>query len=130
MRKIFGVIAMVLLMYANSWAQSCLDMFIIPVSGELTKNAFKLLDEATAQMIKQVKEKIKKSHDEFEKDSKTTLENTRRLNKEYYVLQQDILHNQILINELQSLLTDTIASSAEAQKSKNSLDILKQVGKK
>jgi hypothetical protein len=91
---------------------------------------FEILDKTLAEeTIKNITNKIKKSHNELEKDSKTILENTRKLNKEYYIIEQDILHNQILINELQSLLTDTIASSAEAKKSKNTLEMLKKATK-
>jgi hypothetical protein len=138
MRKIFGGIFIGMLFVADAVADGCcptticFDEATIPAMALKTQEQYfsQDLDESVAKEIRKIKEKIKESHNKLEKDSKTVLENIRKLNKEYYILEQDILHNQVLINELQSILTDTIASSAEAQKSKNSLDILKQVGKK
>jgi hypothetical protein len=109
---------------------TCVDKIVLPFIMQAVIMEYKMLDMLLAEeTIGNIVKKIDKSHNELEKDSKTILENTRRLNKEYYVVEQDILHNQILINELQSLLTDAIASSAEAEKSKNSLELLKKATK-
>jgi len=138
MKKILGGIFISMLFVADVVVADCcpdpegdcfpVDRFQIPIMAQLTEEGYfsQELDESVAQIIRQIKEKINESHEELEGDSKTVLENIRRLNKEYYIVEQDILHNQILINELQNIVTDAIASSAEAQKSKNSLDILKQ----
>jgi uncharacterized protein YaaN involved in tellurite resistance len=132
MKKILGSIFMIVLFTINAkcciccGSSGCLDAATIPPMGTSTEEFFHGLDEKVANQIDKIKEKINESHAELEKDSKTILENTRKLNRRYYIVSQDILHNQILINELQSLLTDAIASNAEAKKGKNALDVLKQ----
>jgi septation ring formation regulator EzrA len=134
MKKILGGIFIGMLFVADVVVADCCptsfcyDEATIPFMATNTQERYfsQDLDESVAKEIRKIKEKINESHDKLEGDSKTVLENIRKLNKEYYIVEQDILHNQILINELQNIVTDTIASSAEAQKSKNSLDILKQ----
>ncbi|MDR1285387.1 MAG: hypothetical protein LBJ88_04215 [Campylobacteraceae bacterium] len=125
MRNIINGIIIALLANIAAMA-SCVDAILITMQKESTEASFEGLDESTAQIIKQVAGKINESHNELEDDSKTILENTRELDKLYYVLAQNILHNQAVIDELQNLIVDAITSSSDAEVAKNRLDALKQ----
>lgn len=104
----------------------CEDMIQIEMYGQNAQGEFEQLDQEVAREIDKIKEKIKESHDELENDSKTILENTRKLNREFFVMEQNILHNQIIINDLQNLVIDAIGSSTEVKSGENSLEFLKK----
>jgi hypothetical protein len=106
-------------------AAQCYDSPAIIALGKSTEAQFEALDQNTANTIKQIAQKMNEGHNEAEENSKTIAKNTRELNKQYYIIAQNILHNQILISELQNFVIDAIASSADAKSGKNRLDALK-----
>jgi septation ring formation regulator EzrA len=110
--------------YCTCWC--CEDVAQIQIKGTKAVTNFLKLDKEVAGKINDIKSKISDNHNTLEKDSKTLLENIRKLNRQYYIVEQNILHNQALINELQNIVIDTIATNGEVQKSKNNLELLKQ----
>jgi hypothetical protein len=130
MKRFFIAICMVFMMceYAEAYCSCfcCEDMASIMLKANQEVGNFKKLDQETANEINKIKNEVKEKHDDVEEDSKTILENIRKLNRQYYIVEQNILHNQILINELQNIVIDAVSTSTEAKDGKNGLKILKR----
>jgi hypothetical protein len=105
-------------------AFECDDPRVQATLGPNLVQYFNGLDRQTAQAIQSIIRDIQRAHETIEKQNQETTEHMQELDKQYYLSEQEILFNQVVINKLHGVDIDSINNQAILQ---NSKQIIKEI---
>jgi hypothetical protein len=102
----------------------CKPIYIGVTRGPQLVQYFERLDGQTAQAIQSIIRDIQRAHETIEKQNQETTEHIQELDRQYYLTEQEILFNQVVINKLHGVSVDSINNQAILQ---NSKQIIKEI---
>jgi protein-disulfide isomerase-like protein with CxxC motif len=100
---------------------SCVDPTVQAVRAPQLIQYFEGLDRQTAQAIQGIIRDINTAHETIEKQNKEQAEQIKELDKQYYLTEQEMLFNQVVINQLHAIAVDSINNEAILQNSKKTI---------
>lgn len=125
MKKVVFILLAFIVSHTALYA-ACMEIPFLLALEQSKIQEYKALDKELAEAIKEITKEIKRGHQEIEANSRDTLQDIETLNKQSLLLKEEILHNQVYINELNSILIDAIGESASIKTGKKSLNIIKK----
>lgn len=113
--------------YAATCPKGCLDIAEINSLRDTNVQNYKDLDKELARFIRdEITKEIARGHLEIEEASRVVLINIEDLKERYLLLEKELLFNEVIINELNSILTDMIGENANLKTNKRSFEHLKR----